>query len=387
VYTSDILATALYDYAEYIADVSMTLNEKSAVYGSTSDAIGEYDARTDDTSGLTAEQKCYYAFVREGYTFTLTGSQPVTKYDSSVTLDVGTSQTATDIQNKVFDALQNSSLDSSDITNQLMAFAVIGENYDALSYGVGTIKIDLTKVIKGLYDDVMDMLENLDGTVTVKEIVTDDTIKDLATTLMSTIDAQDIYDKIVSALEDSDYSDAIEYIPQPKDGADLYDYLLALIDDEDFAAKLELDKTLGAYTLNDICQLFGADEDFDISSIATMINTLVKVTQTKDGLKLEVNKQTITINKAVLTYGIGSGLKLSKVTIDLDADYSSYGNSDGSILSSNKYNTTGNVDLTVTLDMYTQKKMPSFTDISACKVNYQQAEYATVSDFLKAMQA
>ena len=322
------------------------------------------DIDADGNLIKSTENKYYgYEFLRDGYDFYVPSNdgikEEITDF-SNVTFHVEESTIPSQLE-EILAQMPEDGVPAG-LLVPITTFLNLADVYEGATFADKKLTVNLNKVVYGLYNDVVEVIENLDDDTTVGDIFTAAPVKNLIESLTYGLDAKEVYDQIYSAIIESgtvpkaQIDAVLVSVPKPEEGENVYSYLVKIIESKEVATLLGAlassygitlpeDTAIADMKISEVITIVmgamgGAPQDAapaapaapSMEDIKAMLKNMLDgyVTVTEDKLTITVYETPTEYNKmdasaAQLVFNVGDDYTVSSIDFSVEA-VTYYGN-------------------------------------------------------------
>ncbi len=356
-----------------------TLNIGAETNGTVDMQTGDLDLvvkATVDEGGVKSNST-NYMFLRELNGFSYSADSVVSDW-TGLTLSAGSS--AGESGSAALGGLGAMELDG---TAAIMLAAQLGNSYGATSTNDEAVKVDLIAMLRGIYDDVSEVVDSLGAETTISALYDADLFKNVVGALGTVIPAEDAYliaNAVLAMAMGGTYSAAPSSpaitIPAPGEGVSLYDYIGDLLDSTQFASSLGIGQSIGSIKVIDLINM-GSSTTVAINDVKKQLNDVLDYVSFENGLTISIpgngSETTIGVSRADITYHIADKV-LTGVSVDVNGSVTV---DEQTAMSSTQTETTASLSILANLEMQFSSSAASLTDLGATNVEYY--DYVTGS--------
>ena len=385
--------SAVQDKIDEITDSMQSVDYKSATISATTSIKGTSDgaalnigAETSGTVDKTGDldmvvkatvdeggvksNSTNYMFLRELNGFSYSSDSVVNDW-TGLTLSAGSS--AEESGSAALGGLGAMELDG---TAAIMLAAQLGNSYGATSTNDEAVKVDLIAMLRGIYDDVSEVVDSLGAETTISALYDADLFKNVVGALGTAIPAEDAYliaNAVLAMAMGGAYSAAPSSpaitLPAPGEGTSLYDYIGDLLDSADFASSLGIGQSIGSIKVIDLINM-GSSTPIAIDAVKAQLNAVLDYVSFENGLTVSIpgygSETTIGVSRADITYHIADKV-LTGVSVDVNGSVSV---DEQTAVSSTQTETTTSLNVLANLEIQFSSSAASLTDLGATNVGY-----------------
>ena len=373
---------------------SVTLSATTSIKGTSDGANLNIGAETNGTAdmqtgdldlvvkatvdeGGVKSNSTNYMFLRELNGFSYSADSVVSDW-TGLTLSAGGS--AEESGSAALGGLGAMELDG---TAAIMLAAQLGNSYGATSTNDEAVKVDLIAMLRGIYDDVSEVVDSLGAETTISALYDADLFKNVVGALGTVIPAEDAYliaNAVLAMAMGGTYSAAPSSpaitIPAPGEGISLYDYIGDLLDSTQFASSLGFGQSIGSIKVIDLINM-GSSTPIAINDVKAQLNAVLDYVSFENGLTISIpgngSETTIGVSRADITYHIADKV-LTGVSVDVNGSVTV---DEQTAMSSTQTETTASLSILANLEMQFSSSAASLTDLGATNVEYY--DYVTGS--------
>ena len=398
--------SAVQDKIDEITDSMQSVDYKSATLSATTsikgtsegaslnvgaETNGTVDMQTGDLDlvvkatvdeGGVKSNSTNYMFLRELNGFSYSADSVVSDW-TGLTLSAGSP-----IEESGSAALGGLGAMELDGTAVIMLAAQLGNSYGATSTNDEAVKVDLIAMLRGIYDDVSEVVDSLGAETTISALYDADLFKNVVGALGTAIPAEDAYliaNAVLAMAMGGTYSAAPSSpaitIPAPGEGISLYDYIGDLLDSADFASSLGIGQSIGSIKVIDLINM-GSSTPIAIDAVKEQLNAVLDYVSFENGLTVSIpgygSETTIGVSRADITYHIADKV-LTGVSVDVNGSVTV---DEQTAVSSTQTETTTSLSVLANLEIQFSSSSASLTDLGATNVKYYDnvtGEYKVVS--------
>ena len=393
--------SAVQDKIDEITDSMQSVDYKSATLSATTsikgtsegaslnvgaETNGTVDMQTGDLDlvvkatvdeGGVKSNSTNYMFLRELNGFSYSADSVVSDW-TGLTLSAGSP-----IEESGSAALGGLGAMELDGTAAIMLAAQLGNSYGATSTNDEAVKVDLIAMLRGIYDDVSEVVDSLGAETTISALYDADLFKNVVGALGTVIPAEDAYliaNAVLAMAMGGTYSAALSSpaitIPAPGEGISLYDYIGDLLDSAQFASSLGINQSIGSIKVIDLINM-GSSTPIAIDAVKAQLNAVLDYVSFENGLTISIpgngSQTTIGLSRADITYHIADKV-LTGVSVDVNGSVTV---DEQTAMSSTQTETTASLSILANLEMQFSSSAASLTDLGATNVEYY--DYVTGS--------
>lgn len=386
--------SAVQDKIDEITDSMQSVDYKSATLSATTSIKGTSDGETlnigAETNGTADMQtgdldlvvkatvdeggvksnSTNYMFLRELNGFSYSADSVVSDW-TGLTLSAGGS--AEESGSAALGGLGAMELDG---TAAIMLAAQLGNSYGATSTNDEAVKVDLIAMLRGIYDDVSEVVDSLGAETTISALYDADLFKNVVGALGTVIPAEDAYliaNAVLATAMGGTYSAAPSSpaitIPAPGEGISLYDYIGDLLDSTQFASSLGFGQSIGSIKVIDLINM-GSSTPIAINEVKAQLNAVLDYVSFENGLTVSIpgygSQTTIGVSRADITYHIADKV-LTGVSVDVNGSVTV---DEQTAVSSTQTETTTSLSVLANLEIQFSSSAASLTDLGATNVEY-----------------
>lgn len=313
-------ATQSANYKSLNFDYSMSIEGTGSAASSNMDvsvdavmdlATMEYDmeAVMTDSNNVTSYG---YAFIRGMQLFASEDDYEAqqTDYSSIVLIPAGS-----------YSSLGATSVSAVGDLQTVFAAATLAECYNAVTLADNSLTINTISLVKGIYDDLLEIVDALTAETTISDIYAHDLFKNVIGSIGEVISAQEAYDAALQifnlAVSSSPSAADVEFpLPAPSEGQSLYDYIGSVLNNAEFAQAMGLGQSLGSIVLLDLINMGNTYNPVTIQDVKATISAIAQYISFDDGLTLYIDNVEVQVDGCDIVYNFSESGALSGVELE-----------------------------------------------------------------------
>ena len=203
----------------------------------------------------------------------------------------------------------------------VFAAATLAECYNAVTLADNSLTINTISLVKGIYDDVLEIVDALTAETTISDIYAHDLFKNVIGSVGEVISAQEAYDAALQifnlAVSGSPSAADVEFpLPAPSEGQSLYDYIGSVLNNAEFAQAMGLGQSLGSIVLLDLINMGNTYNPVTIQDVKAEISAIAQYISFDDGLTLYIDNVEVQVDGCDIVYNFSESGALSGVELE-----------------------------------------------------------------------
>ena len=203
----------------------------------------------------------------------------------------------------------------------VFAAATLAECYNAVTLADNSLTINTISLVKGIYDDVLEIVDALTAETTISDIYAHDLFKNVIGSVGEVISAQEAYDAALQifnlAVSSSPSAADVEFpLPAPSEGQSLYDYIGSVLNNAEFAQAMGLGQSLGSIVLLDLINMGNTYNPVTIQDVKAEISAIAQYISFDDGLTLYIDNVEVQVDGCDIVYNFSESGALSGVELE-----------------------------------------------------------------------
>ena len=203
----------------------------------------------------------------------------------------------------------------------VFAAATLAECYNAVTLADNSLTINTISLVKGIYDDLLEIVDALTAETTISDIYAHDLFKNVIGSVGEVISAQEAYDAVLQifnlAVSSSPSAADVEFpLPAPSEGQSLYDYIGSVLNNAEFAQAMGLGQSLGSIVLLDLINMGNTYNPVTIQDVKAAISAIAQYISFDDGLTLYIDNVEVQVDGCDIVYNFSESGALSGVELE-----------------------------------------------------------------------
>lgn len=203
----------------------------------------------------------------------------------------------------------------------VFAAATLAECYNAVTLADNSLTINTISLVKGIYDDVLEIVDALTAETTISDIYAHDLFKNVIGSVGEVISAQEAYDAALQifnlAVSSSPSAADVEFpLPAPSEGQSLYDYIGSVLNNAEFAQAMGLGQSLGSIVLLDLINMGNTYNPVTIQDVKAAISAIAQYISFDNGLTLYIDNVEVQVDGCDIVYNFSESGALSGVELE-----------------------------------------------------------------------
>lgn len=203
----------------------------------------------------------------------------------------------------------------------VFAAATLAECYNAVTLADNSLTINTISLVKGIYDDLLEIVDALTAETTISDIYAHDLFKNVIGSVGEVISAQEAYDAALQifnlAVSSSPSAADVEFpLPAPSEGQSLYDYIGSVLNNAEFAQAMGLGQSLGSIVLLDLINMGNTYNPVTIQDVKATISAIAQYISFDDGLTLYIDNVEVQVDGCDIVYNFSESGALSGVELE-----------------------------------------------------------------------
>ena len=256
----------------------------------------------------------------------------------------------------------------------VFAAATLAECYNAVTLADNSLTINTISLVKGIYDDLLEIVDALTAETTISDIYAHDLFKNVIGSIGEVISAQEAYDAALQifnlAVSSSPSAADVEFpLPAPSEGQSLYDYIGSVLNNAEFAQAMGLGQSLGSIALLDLINMGNTSNPATIQDVKAAISAISQYISFEDGLTIYADSTQIDISGCDMVYNFNESGALTGAHTQCGVTITNSGDS---------------LDISVDMSVEYSAADADLADINSNTVSVGGTEM-TVGDYLEAL--
>lgn len=214
----------------------------------------------------------------------------------------------------------------------VFAAATLAECYNAATLADNCLTINTLALVKGIYDDMIEIVNTLTAETTISDVYSHDLFKNVLGSVGEVLSAQEAYEAVLQLFElavgsNSSAADVQFPLPRPEEGQSLYDYIGSVLNSEEVADSLGVGQPIGSMGVVDLINAGNTSDPVTVQDLKAVIAAVTQYISFENGFTIYADGVQLNISGCDMVVSFNDDGALSGIETDCSVTSSYAGDS------------------------------------------------------------
>lgn len=214
----------------------------------------------------------------------------------------------------------------------VFAAATLAECYNAATLADNCLTINTLALVKGIYDDMIEIVNALTAETTISDVYSHDLFKNVLGSVGEVLSAQEAYEAVFQLFElavgsNSSAADVQFPLPRPEEGQSLYDYIGSVLNSEEVADSLGIGQPIGGMGVVDLINAGNTSDPVTVQDLKAVIAAVTQYISFENGFTIYADGVQLNISGCDMVFSFNDDGALSGIETDCSVTSSYAGDS------------------------------------------------------------